>query len=88
MIAVLLLRGRLSADREIMELFTGTPWNALNKKHKRNYAGAVQEAFERSDFSEEQIREAERSARTVYEELGKLPIRIVRKVRRTEREGK
>ena len=40
-LAVLMLQGRLPLDREVAALFSGINWTELNRKHRRDYAAAL-----------------------------------------------
>lgn len=74
-IAVLMLQGKLSLNRNIANLFKGINWTALNKKHKRNYSEAVNEVISNINEDKQMI---ENEVNSVYEEIKKLDIIIKR----------
>ena len=47
-IMALMLQGRVPFNGEVAAWFKGIPWKALNDAHKRDYAAALAEAFERA----------------------------------------
>jgi hypothetical protein len=76
-IASLMLQGKLTLDLVIAKLFAGINWTELNKKHKRNYAAAVQEIITERNYDAAIIAAA---VNIVYEELKKLDIVVKRKI--------
>ena len=74
-IAVLLLQGRLSFDKNLAEQFKNIDWNAENKKFKRNYAKAA-EAIMKEKQIDPDLAQAEMNK--VYAQLKKLDITIKR----------
>lgn len=75
-IAVLMLQERLSLDKDIVQVFQGINWTALNKKHKRDYANAVEEVL---NTLEEQGHHKEKivsEMNLVYEEIKLLQLEI------------
>lgn len=80
-LAVLMEQGRLPYDSQLAEKLSGIDWNALNKKHKRNYEAAAEEAFEATGFTPEEKARAKADAEDVLGELSKLPLQIKRKGR-------
>jgi hypothetical protein len=45
MIALLMLRGDLKYDKKLLDLLKDIKWKDVNKKHKNNYAKAVEEVL-------------------------------------------
>jgi hypothetical protein len=74
-IAVLMLQGKLSLDREIAGLFSGINWTELNARYKRDYAAAVRSVIQERHGDVETIRLA---ANKVFEEIKKLEITVKR----------
>ena len=50
-IMALMLQGRVPFNGEVAAWFKGIPWKALNDAHKRDYAAALAEAFERAGYA-------------------------------------
>ena len=50
-IMALMLQGRVPFNGEVAAWFKGIPWKALNDAHKRDYAAALTEAFERAGLA-------------------------------------
>lgn len=80
-LAVLMKQGKLPCADMLVPRFAHIDWNALNKKHKRNYAAAAQEAFEEAGLAADEIARAEAAAQKALEALAALPIRMKRKGR-------
>lgn len=80
-ICVLMLQGKLSADRGVVRMFSGVPWNALNNLYKRNYAEALRAAIAGLGLTQEQESAAAEATEEIYSQLKKLDIRIVRKIK-------
>lgn len=76
-IAVLMLQGRLPFDPNEAELWKGINWTELNKKHRNNYAKAVQEIAAQRGID---MNSAGKEAENVMEYLKALPIEIRRKL--------
>lgn len=74
-IAVLMLQGRLTLDREAAALFAGVDWTELNKRHKRDYAAAVAEVVAERGYDAAKM---ETAASRVQEELRRLDITVKR----------
>lgn len=81
-IAALLLQGRLPLDEEVAAWFTGIPWKVLNDAHKRDYAAAAAEAFERAGLDASQILRAEAAANEDLAALAALDITVGRLAQR------
>lgn len=77
-IMALMLQGRVPYDGEVASWFAGIPWKALNDTHKRDYAAALAEAFERAGLDMSQQLQAEEAASEVMEALRELPIAVGR----------
>ncbi|MBR2768156.1 MAG: hypothetical protein IKD68_04420 [Solobacterium sp.] len=74
-LAVWMKQGILPMNEEIASLFAGINWNELNKKHKRNYAKALDEVIRERAMDETSVRaELER----VYEILKTLDLTVGR----------
>lgn len=80
-LAVMMGEGRLPYDGELAERLSGIDWNDLNKRHKRNYEAAAQEAFEAAGLTPEERARAKADAEGILETLSRLPIQIKRKGR-------
>jgi hypothetical protein len=80
-LAVMMGQGRLPYDEKLAEKLSGIDWNALNKRHKRNYEAAAQEAFEAAGFAPEDMVRAKADAEGILEMLSQLPLQIKRKGR-------
>lgn len=78
-LAVMMKEGRLPYDRELAEKLSGVDWNALNKKHKRNYQAAADDAFEATGFTPEEKARAQADAENILKTLSQLPLQIKRK---------
>lgn len=80
-LAVMMKEGRLPYDRELAEKLSSVDWNTLNKKHKRDYQAAVDEAFEAAGFTPEEKARAQVDAENILKTLSQLPLQIKRKGR-------
>lgn len=74
-LAVLMLQGKLSFDRQLAQKFKGVDWNALNKKYKRNYAKAAAAVMQEKGIDQEA---ANQEMKKVYAQLKQLNIQIKR----------
>lgn len=63
-------------------LVQGIPWKVLNDAHKRDYAAALAEAFERAGLDMPRQLQAEEAAAEVMEALRELPVSVGRPTRR------
>tara|TARA_R110000868_G_scaffold11516_7_gene56422 strand:- start:11702 stop:12181 length:480 start_codon:yes stop_codon:yes gene_type:complete len=73
-IAVLIEQGKISVDRELVNCLKGVNWNALNKRHKRDYDAAIEEVLEevaRGNVDPEEVRS---EAKRAFDELLVLDI--------------
>ena len=80
-LAVMMKEGRLPYDEKLAQKLAGTDWNALNKKHKRDYEAAAEEAFEAAGFTPEEKAQARADAEGILQTLAALPLQIKRKGR-------
>lgn len=80
-LAVMMKEGRLPYDRELAEKLSSVDWNTLNKKHKRDYQAAADEAFEAVGFTPEEKARAQVDAENILKTLSQLPLQIKRKGR-------
>ena len=76
-IAVLMLKGKLPLNREILKYFKGINWKALNKKHKNKYSEALDEVL--IDLTDEEKKLVNKEMNYVYEQIKKLDIELSRK---------
>ena len=81
-IMALMLQGRVPFNGEVAAWFKGIPWKALNDAHKRDYAAALAEAFERAGLDMPRQLQAEEAAAEVMEALRELPVSVGRPTRR------
>ena len=75
-IAVLLLQGKLTCRKDLMEPLKNIPWKQLNDRYKRNYAKAAEEALSAIDSKKEILAYAELNNK----ELAALDITIRRRL--------
>lgn len=73
-IAVLMLQGKLSYDKEIAEHFKGINWKKLNTAHKNNYSEAVKEIMEELERSGVDGNNINKEIDKVYKEMEQLTI--------------
>lgn len=87
-LAVLMLQQKLPFHREMPALFGGVDWTALNQKHKRDYAKAVDEVLgsigDGAFTSGQVLREVER----VFRQLEELEITVKRSSLRPPKSAK
>lgn len=76
--AVLMLQGKLPYDSEEAELWKNINWTQINKKHRNNYAAAVQEIAAERGID---MNKATEAAQKVLDALTLLPIEIKRKIK-------
>ena len=77
-LAVLMLQGRLPFERRTAELFAGIDWNALNKKYKRDYAGAAAEVLGRLQARGSDTGAIASEAAAIHAMLAELPLTVKR----------
>ncbi len=80
-LAVLMKQGKLPLAEALIPRFAHIDWNALNKKHKRDYAAAAEEAFAAADLAKDEIAQAEAAAKQALDAVAALPIKMKRKGR-------
>lgn len=80
-LAVLMKQGKLPLAEGLIPRFARIDWNALNKKHKRDYAAAAEEAFAAADLAKDEIAQAEAAAKQTLDAVAALPIKMKRKGR-------
>ena len=80
-LAVLMKQGKLPLAEALIPRFAHIDWNALNKKHKRDYAAAAEEAFAAADLAKDEIAQAEATAKQALDAVAALPIKMKRKGR-------
>lgn len=80
-LAVLMKQGKLPLAEGLIPRFARINWNALNKKHKRDYAAAAEEAFAAADLAKDEIAQAEAAAKQTLDAVAALPIKMKRKGR-------
>ncbi len=78
-LAVLLLKGRLTYDEKIIQGMKNIPWKKLNDQYKRDYAKAAEEAFKTVEGDVEAI---QRLAQTNNREIAELNLLIKRKIKK------
>ncbi|MDE7299768.1 MAG: hypothetical protein K2N94_13245 [Lachnospiraceae bacterium] len=77
-IAVLMLQGKLSLDREIAEHFKGINWKKLNTEHKNKYSEAVKQIMEGLKMSGVDCDKINHEINKVYGEIEQLTINTKR----------
>ena len=78
-LAVLMLQGRLPLDREVAALFSGINWTELNRKHRRDYAAALDAVVRARNMDAAAVRAA---MDQVFERLSPLDVEIRRSLGR------
>ena len=81
-IGVLLCEKKLQLNESVIHYFSEINWHELNQKHKRNYRAALLEVFEQKKLSDREIRRIESETQQIYEQLQRLDIKIVRRIKR------
>lgn len=74
---VLMLKGTLPFDRQEAELWHDINWKEINTRYRNDYSKAVAEVCEHRHIN---LEEAYKSAEKVIEALGRLDIKIKRKI--------
>lgn len=77
-IAVLMLQGKLSFDKEIAGHFKGINWKKLNTEHKNKYSEAVKQIMEELKISGVDCDKINNEIDKVYKEIEKLEINTKR----------
>ena len=78
-LAVLLLKGRLTFDEKIIKGMKNIPWKKLNDQYKRDYAKAAEEAFK---TVEGDIPAIKKLAEINNREIAELDLTIRRKIKK------
>lgn len=73
-LAVLMLQGKLSLNREIAERFKGIDWKKRNTEHKNNYAEVVKKIMDELKASGVDIEAIDKEIQKVYKEIEGLEI--------------
>lgn len=76
-IAVLMLQGKLSLNKDISLYFKNVNWNKLNKDNKRDYQKSVADILANVDTKQKEIIYQEIDK--VYEEIKNLDIKLTKK---------
>ena len=76
-IAVLMMQGKLSLNKNILKYFKGINWNRLNKETKRNYELSLKKVLENLCLDEKDLIYKEMNK--VYDEIKALDIGLTRK---------
>ena len=78
LIAVLMLQGKLSFNKEIAENFKGINWKKLNTEHKNNYSEVVKQIMEELKKSGVDCDKINNEVNKVYKEIEQLTINTKR----------
>lgn len=78
MIAVLMLQGKLTLNRDIAYCFKGINWTELNKKYKAKYAKAVEEILDGLKEKDIDCNEISLEVKKVYRQIEELEINCKR----------
>ena len=76
-IAVLMLQGKISLNREISKYFQNINWHELNKQNKRNYQKSLEDILK--DISPKEQENINKEIKKVFMEIQKLDIELTRK---------
>lgn len=76
-IAVLMLQGKLSLNKDILEYFRGVNWNKLNKDNKNDYHASLDLVLESVSVDKRKGIDAE--INKVYEEIKSMQIELTKK---------
>ena len=76
-IAVLMLQGKISLNREISKYFQNINWHELNKQNKRNYQKSLEDILK--DISPKGQENINKEIKKVFMEIQKLDIELTRK---------
>jgi len=77
-IAMLMLLGRISYNREMIRYFKGIPWKKINKAHRNNYSEAVDEILNGLN-DPELVKKIRESVDDIYNQIGDLkPLKLAR----------
>lgn len=78
LIAVLMLQGKLSLDRETAAYFKGINWKKLNTEHKNKYSEAVKQIMDELKTSGVDCDKIKGEINRVYKEMEQLTINTKR----------
>lgn len=76
-IAILMLQGKITLNREISKYFQNINWHELNKKNKRNYQKSLEDILK--DISPKEQENINKEIKKVFMEIQKLDIELTRK---------
>lgn len=76
-IAVLMLKGNLSLNREISLYFKDINWNKLNKENKRDYSKSLEQVL--TGIKENDRIKIDEEIEKVYKEIEKIDIKLTKK---------
>lgn len=76
-IAVLLIKGILPLNKDVLPYFKNIKWKDINKKHKNNYKEALDEVL--VDLTDEEKQLIIKDMNFVYEKIKTLDIELSRK---------
>lgn len=76
-IAVLMLKGELSLNKNIVKYFKNINWNKLNKENNRDYRKSLEQIL--VDVSDSERKLIEEEINKVYEEIKLLDIELTKK---------
>lgn len=77
-IAVLMLQGKLSLDKEIASYFKGINWKKLNTEHKNKYSEVVKKIMEKFELDGIDCNKINTEVNKVYKEIEQLTIHTKR----------
>lgn len=77
-IAVLMLQGKLSFDKNIAGYFKGINWKELNTQHKNNYSEVVKQIMEEFELDGINCDKINAEIEKVYQEIQQLTINTKR----------
>jgi len=76
-IAVLMLKGNLSLNREVSKFFKDINWNKINKENKRDYRSSLEQVLVGTTDKDRKIIDEEIDK--VYKEIENLDIKLTKK---------
>lgn len=76
-LAILMLQGRLTLNREIAEYFKNINWNKLNKDNKRDYKKSVEDVLVNVEADKKML--IYKEIEHVYSEIKDLDINLTKK---------
>ncbi|MFA5602857.1 MAG: hypothetical protein WDA21_03940 [Bacilli bacterium] len=75
-IAVLLIKGKLNYDKNILSYFKDINWKEINTKFKNNYKEALNSVYQERNLSDMDINNIEKEIDNIYNQLSTLDIVI------------